>query len=470
MILPTRGIQWLVLLLLVFLVIFARAPAGLTLPTLEVEDGSSIFAHFYQNRGIEQVFREKGGYVPLVANMIGFFSVRLPTRAIPYGLTWLPLLITMTAYGLFFSRRYRCVLASDRTRAVVCLLFCLAPLSQFHLLSHTDYSTWNTLLLLILMSALPLPSGRTWGIPYWLLLNMLIWSHPLTILILPFQVSLLVRDKPRRALYALTIINLVMHQVLGVEGARIFADLGPLGIGLKVAKSAVWTLVIASKTAFRAAFGHPLLVWAEEHMWLLIVCWTAFLSIATGIVFWRRPSYRSLILTVLYFIFSVTFLNVLSRGYAVAGNIDYSPRYVYIQSLSFLVLFVGLADAFIRSRPDSTQFLARAERSDPTRACVTASIATACTRATVVFSMVILHYFLLNTQLGHCHVVDTKPWNPYLDSHPDNGAIVARFFRDLAQAETENGGRAGIWLVAKKIRDWPIEIDTRTDGQRKSIE
>lgn len=133
--------------------------------------------------------------------MIGFLSVRLPTRAIPYGLTWVPLLITLTAYGLFFSRRYRCVLESDLARAVVCLLFCLAPLAQFHLLSHTDYSIWNMLLLLILMSALPLPQGRTWGMIYWLLLNLLAWSHPLTILILQFQMALFVRDKSRRALY-----------------------------------------------------------------------------------------------------------------------------------------------------------------------------------------------------------------------------------------------------------------------------
>lgn len=459
--LPLPRLQWSILLSVLFLIIFTRAPFMLMYPPLQVEDGAYVFAHFYQKIEIGEIFRAKSGYIPLISNLIGYLSVRLPTRLIPYGLSWLPLLITLLAYSLFFSKRYRCLLESDLSRAVVCLLFALAPLSQFHLLIHTDYSIWNTLVVLILLSSLRLPSRGGWTIPLWLAINLFIWSHPLSIIILPFQVLFLVRDKPRRTLYTLTIINLIAHQLLGVRSTHIFADLDLLGVVLAVFKAMLGTLVIASKIAFRSAFGAPLLGWAAKEMWFLIAYWTVFLSCITGIVFWKRPQYRLLILSATYLILSVTFLSVLSRGYQIAGDIANGPRYAYIQSLAFVALFVSLADALIHSRISFTQIITPERPSGSGETDVSSASATRHWWATGIFALLILHYYLLNTQYGHYLFFNKQSHSPYVAAHPDNGMIVYRFFQDLATAEVENKGRTGIYLVAKKINDWPIEIDTR---------
>ncbi|MEZ4663168.1 MAG: hypothetical protein R2911_36945 [Caldilineaceae bacterium] len=437
------------------------------MPALQVEDGAQVFAHFYQHRGAAEIWRMKGGYIPLVANLIGYVAVRFPTRTIPYVLTWLPLLITLAAYSLFFNRRYRTILAAEQTRAVVCVLFCLAPIAQFHLLSHTDYSIWNTFLLLILMSVLPVPTNRVRGLLYGLLMNLLVWSHPLTVLVLPFQVYLWVKDKPGRVLYTLTIVNIVVHQIIGVEPNGMFTNLGPLDIGLTMAKAGVWTLVITAKTAFRAAFGHPLFMWAEQNMWSLFVYWVLFLAIITGMVFWKRRAYRPLIVATVYFIFSVTFMSVLNRGYARVGNIDHSPRYVYIQSLAFLVLFGGLVDALLRQRVQTPHLLAQGERVELAHTFNVGNAVSFNGWANLAFAIIVLHYFLLNTQLGHYFMTKRASQSPYLYADPNNGAIVYQFFQELAQAEIEHKGRTGIWMVAEKIDDWPIEIDTRSAEQQQ---
>jgi len=453
MIQQRRHLLWMFLILAVFAIIFLRAPEVLLLPSLQVEDGSQVFAHFYQHRGPEQILRFKGGYLPLIANIIGYCSIRLPTRLIPYGLTWIPLIITLATYCLFFATRYRQWLSSDQSRAVTCILFALAPVTQFHLLAHTDYSIWNTFLLLILLSVCRLPKRPWLKYPYWILCNLLIWSHPLTVLIFPLAAYFMFKDKCDRGLYAVILLNLIAHQAFGVE-SQVFSGLSAAGQAIKLGRTGIWTFVIIGETAFRTAFGALLFAWTAEHMWLLLVGWTAFLAVSTTVVFRKAPQSRIPIVFILYLIFGTTFLNVLSRGYEVAGDLNYSPRYIYIQSVSFLVLFVILVTCLTESRPDLAT---------PLKTRNSHSLAS---NNHYLFLMLLLlaHYFLLNTQFGHYFVTNTKLTGPYHYSDPENGRIVRDFFAELAQMEKRNGSYVGIYLVAEKKNDNPIVIDTRAEA------
>ncbi len=464
-----RYLQWLMLITLLFMVIFVRSPEMFFLPPLQVEDGVDIFAHFYQHRGASQIFRSKAGYIPLIANLMAYVSVRLPTRLIPYGIAWGPLFITLLTYSLFFSRRYRTVLASDLSRAVICLLFGLAPLSQFHLLYGTDYSIWNTFIILIMLSALPLPSRWLMGISCCLAINFLIWSHPLSILILPFQLIWWIKDRKNGRLYLFTLVNILLHQVLGVHAGGLFTELGIFGTVLAACKSVLMAVAMTGKIAFRSAFGDPLMNWAAREMWFIIVYWTVLVAVLAGVVFRSRTEYRALMMSLLYIIFSITFLNILSRGYNVASDIALAPRYAYLQTLAFIMLLVCLVDALSNPRHGCSH--RRVNDSMTTseirpKPCLKAGEERSWTL--ILFVAMVLHYYLLNTQLGHYLFVNTKTKSPYLAAHPDNGRIVQQFFQELDRAEREQGSRAGIHLTATKLNDWPIEIDTRPAALRNA--
>jgi hypothetical protein len=118
-------------------------------PSLPFEDGAKVFAYFYEQRNTIEILRFKSGYIPLVGNLIGYIAVRLPTRAIPYAFVDSAVAITSVTYVLFFLRAFRKWVPSDVDRALICILFALAPISDFLLVTMTDYSTWNLLATLI---------------------------------------------------------------------------------------------------------------------------------------------------------------------------------------------------------------------------------------------------------------------------------------------------------------------------------
>ena len=68
----SRALAWAGLLAAIFLVIFLRSPSVLLLPSLEAEDGTFVFAHFYVHRAASEILRFKSGYIPLFANAIAY--------------------------------------------------------------------------------------------------------------------------------------------------------------------------------------------------------------------------------------------------------------------------------------------------------------------------------------------------------------------------------------------------------------
>jgi hypothetical protein len=430
---------WFLLILIIFLVIFIRAPEVLLLPTLRVEDGKCVFAHFYQQRDFAQIFRFKGGYIPLISNSIGYLSVRLPTTLIPYGLTWIPLLITLVAYSIFFHERYSGLVDSRFTRGAICILFALAPLGQFHLLSHTDYSIWNTFLILILLSICPLP--KNYKLLYWFVCNILIWAHPLSILILPFPLFYMLKGKKDRIFYASIILNLFVHQVLGVKYELIFAGQDSTSSIVKLMNSVWFNLKYVNKITFRASFGPSIFEWANEHAKFLLGLWAISLIAYIAFVFKRIPKVRNVLIFLGYFIFVISFFNIASRGIGIILDINNSPRYVYIQTLFFLVILVVLISQtavmmFEKLKMDTKWPINRQKSAKY-----------------FIQIILIIYFFIMN--LGNSKA--------YHDPYPENGRIVKTFFKELAAMERARRSHRGIYLVARKKEDWPIIIDTRRD-------
>jgi hypothetical protein len=141
----------------------------------------------------------------------------------------------------------------------------------------------------------------------------------------------------------------------------------------------------------------------------------------------------------MYIVFSFTFISVLSRHSSMTP-LNGAPRYIYIQSLAFTVLFVLLIAHFVR---ESSQW------------------------RKVAFVGVIAWYIALNFQTGAYLFFDkaaqaqTHYQSPYRQSSAGNGDIVREFFTALMRIEEERGSRSGIFLSVDKPADWPIVVDTR---------
>ena len=158
----TPWFAWIALFLSVLGIVFLRAPEMVLAPSLLWDEGCKVFANFYEHREAAQILRFKSGYLPLIGNLIGYAAVRLPTRIIPYAFVGSAVLITSVTYCLFFARAFRRWFPSDLDRALMCLVFALAPISSCQLVTTSDYSIWNLLAALILLTVW-LPSEKGAG-------------------------------------------------------------------------------------------------------------------------------------------------------------------------------------------------------------------------------------------------------------------------------------------------------------------
>lgn len=451
-------LAWLALILAVLGIVILRAPAVVLTPSLQWDEGSAVFSHFYEQRELAQILRFKSGYLPLIGNIIGYVAVRFPTRMIPYAFVGSALLITSITYGLFFARAFRKWFPSDLNRALMCLVFALAPISSSQIVTMSDYSLWNLLATLILLTACGPPETKGWKLAHGLVCNLLVWSHPLTIIIAPLVLWRAFKDEGNRPYYSLLLFNLLVHQVFGVSGIITTHGLWdhntgvpiPVSFATKFVDSCGWTIQVVAAIAFRTAFGSPLLKFTLQEKPVLIMVWIAFLVFGGYFVARKLPRTRPVLALLAYLIVSFSFLACFLRYEDVHHNpirfVTDSPRYLYLQSLCFLFLFgilltTGweLARARLRGQQLVQKYMLL---------------------ASLPLAGLLCYYYVLNTQLGHYFVWNTLRDSPYDDPHPQNGVIVREFFTKLAEAEESGGSRREIQLTAEKINDWSITIDT----------
>lgn len=439
-------------------IVVLRAPEMVLMPPLLWDDGSKVFAYFYENREAARILRFKSGYLPLIGNFIGYAAVRFPTRLIPYVFVGSAVLITSVTYCLFFARAFRRWFPSDLDRALMCLIFALAPISSCQLVTASDYSIWNLLAVLILLTAWRPSEKRGWRYLHALVCNLLIWSHPLTIIVAPVVLWRAFKDEENRTFYRLMFFNLLVHQVFGVSGITTTHGLWRHSTGVPIAvsfaakffDSCVWTIQIVGATAFRTAFGSPLYEFAVRERPALIIAWMTLLAVVSYLAALKVPRTRSLLAFLAYLILSLTFLSCFLRYEGVHNDpiqfIYYTPRYIYLQSLCFLLLFGTLLTTGWE--------LACAKLADPHLAQKLRQL------AFLPLAALICHYYFLNTQFGHYLVRNTHRASPYYDLNSENGIVVREFFAKLAAAENAPGPRGPIQLTAQKIHDWPITVDT----------
>ena len=243
-------------------------------------------------------------------------------------------------------------------------------------------------------------------------------------------------------MHALTLANLVLYNVVAVEKGGVFSGLTWVESLGKVVKAIGWTFAIVAGTAFRTVFGAPIFAWAEAGFWPPIAVWAVVVAVAAVIAAKKSLRLRLVFFLLGYVIFAFTFFSVLGRGTSTLVPLNGAPRYIYIPTLAFIVLYILLLDHFI--------------------------VAERARRRAIVYSAVFALYLVLNAQLGHYFVAtgpaarpQGRPHSAYVQSDAGNGRIVREFFAELDRLERQNGSREGIYLKANKPGDWPMIADTR---------
>jgi hypothetical protein len=405
-------------------VIVARCWPMFLEPTLPAEDGKRIFAYFYSNRELEYLVRAKAGYVPLLPNLLGFASVRLPVTWSPYFLTIAPACLTLVSFTWFARAEFSHVVSSRAVRLFACLALALMPLSSYWFVCHTDYAIWNALFLLLLLSLLP---GSDRPLRAWvgfLARAFLVWSHPLSFVALPVQALQVIWSRGWvQRISAIAVVGVqIMHLVLGVSfrrarvhGAESAADfwLETLPAGASYVRDIVVPRsLLGVNTAARIA----------EEPSVLPAVLTFLLLGAGALVLVLGPKMTTRWNCVLF----TYFVAVLSVAVVSSEVPDQNAtRYAYIQSLC-CILIVCLAAAELGAR-----FLSR-------RRAVRALLA--------------------GSALLYATVLCFRDLENYRDDRAENGERIANCTAEIAELERAHGGPCGFELKCSKRRDWSFTV------------
>lgn len=434
-------VSWPVLLALILLVLCFRSYGAILHPTLRVEDGAKIYAYFHDHRGFRQLFRFKSGYMPLLPNVLGYLSVRLPPPASPYFMAVAPTLLSAFAYSSFFFRRFRAVVEDDGLRFVTCLALVFAPVGQFFLVSHTDFSIWNALFCAVLWAWVPLPDS-----PWRTALavagqQLLVWTHPISFVAAPINAAQAWyrTGRVQRIAQGAMLAGHALHLALGLDHsyARRTVD---SGIGELPGR----LVHFEHKALARALFGRPLVSWLSHGGGWVVTLATAALLAGALWVAWRNVA--RLRLAVVLAAYCVTGLALAVAASRSGRQIDHGIRYLYVQLL-FAVMLIAFVvhGAWHRVSWPAASALPRRW---PTRPAPYAAL-------------VLLLFGLQNIGMA-----DT-----YRERDAgDNAERVATCMQRLAALHERNGGPCGFSLTCRKSHDWTIVFhppECRGDRRRR---
>ncbi len=406
---------------------YARDPNLFRYPLAAYEDGRDMFGFFYNHPEPGSILRFYNGYVSLIPNAAGYLAARAPVTAIPHLLSLFPLLVAALAFAWPARPAFREVVESDRLRWVACLTLALAPLGNYLFVSSTTYSVWNLLFLLILMSLAGAPEKPGAAAGRWAAMAALIWSHPLSIALVPVWLG---QAWLRRGLgrlpglfYGALTVTALAYQALGVEhGGDRAVDLAWIGrvTGILVLERVFFNTLLSDRLS-RALHNRG------EELWVYLIAAAVVATLAAvAIALRRRLGARRLwhLAVLAYLIVALTALYVIGRSgdlSILTGNPGY--RYFWVQRLCFILLIFVLVEPLLK-----------AWAGRPARAAATALA------------------LLLAVDLWWLNRMDNSKYR----GRPGQGAKLAAFTANVAEQE-----RTGDGSVSARLQRgaWSIELE-----------
>ncbi|PIR00272.1 MAG: hypothetical protein COV66_07235 [Nitrospinae bacterium CG11_big_fil_rev_8_21_14_0_20_45_15] len=188
-------------------------------PTLPAEDGTFFFQIFYNQHELRHVFRFYSGYISILPHLLAYILVFLPIVWIPSAFALASLCITAGASALLYK------LSVQMGRTPLFALYSVAivsalPLGDSWIVGTLAYQSWNFTLILFLAILLPLPHKIGWRVPYIVFLHLAIWSHPLTVLIVPPLLYKILKEQAERPHRILLCLSAMIYYLWGTQHAK----------------------------------------------------------------------------------------------------------------------------------------------------------------------------------------------------------------------------------------------------------
>ena len=203
--------SWSWALALCFLILACKNDlADVFYPLLYNEDGRNIFGLFYNDHSIKNIFSTYSSYYQVFPRLLGYMLHFLPVTWIPslYGL--FALFFSALTYSLFFTLSNRLFRSPWFALYTVIILTAL-PLASHKLVGALMYQVWNCVIILGVTAFLPIPKNILWRALYIFGINMLIWSHPYCVLVLPVYLYKLIVQKENRWVYGLFALSIGVY-------------------------------------------------------------------------------------------------------------------------------------------------------------------------------------------------------------------------------------------------------------------
>ncbi len=304
-------------------------------PLLYNEDGRNLFAVFYNDHSFSNIFISYAGYVRVFPNLTAYLIHFFPVTWIPALYALASLGFTALTYALFFPLLDRIFRHKGFALYAVLILAAL-PLASFKMVGTLMFQVWHCDIVLSLLAFLPMPRKPMPKMAYLVCVNVLIWSHPYTILILPVYLYRCVQGDHRWE-HGLFAVSLAVYFFLGLQHH-------PLNWG----SLAQYPSSLLGRVAVETAVGPLNRAWLQ-YMEMSLLLGLMLIAVVAGVIV---TSWKTMKVEEKGFYTVSAYFILITLGVALLGRqlndyyhlINGSPRYTYLPRIAFCVM--GLAVLF----------------------------------------------------------------------------------------------------------------------------
>ncbi len=313
--------------------------ADVFFPLLYNEDGRNLFAVFYNDHSFRNIFITYAGYVRVLPNLAGYLMHFFPVTWIPALYALASLAFTALTYALFFPLMDRVFRHKGFALYAVLMLTAL-PLASFRIVGTLMFQIWHCDIVLFLLAFLPIPRKPVQKVLYLLLVNILIWSHPYTILILPVYVYKAFRGEHRweNGMFA---ASLAVYFFFGLQHH-------PLNWGSLVHYPAS----LLGRVAAETVVGPLNRVWFQ-YLEISLLFGFAAVALVGGVIgfSWKtlNAEEKGFFAVSAYFVLATVGMALLGRQLGDYYHlINGSPRYTYLPRIAFLMMTLAALFHLVR--------------------------------------------------------------------------------------------------------------------------
>jgi hypothetical protein len=303
-------------------------------PLLYNEDGRNIFGLFYNDHAIKNIFTSYSSYYQVFPMLAGYMLHFFPVTWIPSLYSLCALSFSALTYSLFFPLLNR-LFRSPRFALYSVVILTALPLASHQLIGTLMYQVWNCVIILGVIAFLPIPKKFFLKAPYLFAVNVLIWSHPYCILMLPIYFYKLVFQKDNRWVYGFFTLSVLVYFGLALRHHPLNWD------SLQYFQSSLLGRVVTETIV-----GPLNRAWFQYLEISLIFGFLMITFVGCMVGFsWRqmRVEEKWFYTMSAYFVVMTLTVALLGRelGEYYHLMINGSPRYTYISRLAFLMMLMA---------------------------------------------------------------------------------------------------------------------------------